>query len=239
MSMLPLLSGQRVKLRSKIVVTFLFLLFVCMTVGSVSANAETSDMSETNAKLADIKDLMETLTGYVDSNKNLVKDITEYIHGENGNYSLNSLVYDQTNDIQTKITVQTEVLTSLQEQTVSNNEVLQDIKQRTGDTVRVLLEVEQGNEGISSTLTTLSDTLIECSADLATLSEQAQADINNAELLQGLNESIDKLNGNIDKINVFLGYLYAFCIFAVIALISVVIFRILWNTLIKNAFTGI
>lgn len=212
---------------------------ICSVVfGSVSVCAETTDMSTTNAKLDNIANLMETLTGYVDSNKNLVQDITEYIHGENGNYSLNSLIYNQTNDIQTKITNTTEILTTLQEQTVSQNSLLEDVKQRTGDTTKLLLEIDQSNDGIASTLTTLSTTLDECSADLAVLSQQAQADINNQQLLNGLNQSIDELNQNIDRVNKFLGFLYAGLIFAVVVTISIIIFRILWNTLIKNMFSG-
>lgn len=218
-------------------VTFSLLCF--LAVGSVSVKAETTDMSETNNKLGAIESAITELKDYMKRNQELVKDITDYIHGENGNYSLNSLIFDQTNETNSKLQEQNEVITSLQEQTVSGNNLLQDVKQRTGDTVTLLLDMNESNEGIASTLTTLSNTLNECSADLATLSDQAQADINNQQLLEGLNVSISELNENIDKINTFLGYMYAFCIFVVIALITVVIFRILWNTLIKNMFTGV
>ena len=207
--------------------------------GSVSVKAETTDMTATNERLDHISSLMETLTGYVDKNKNLTQDLMDYIHGENGNYSLNSLIYNQTNDIQTKITDSTEVLTTLQEQSVSQNSLLEDVKQRTGDTTKLLLDIYQSNDGIASTLTTLSTTLEECSADLAVLSQQAQADINNEQLLNGLNESIDELNQNIDRVNKFLGFLYAGLLFAVVVTLSVIIFRLLWNTLIKNMFSRV
>lgn len=196
-------------------------------------------MTATNERLDHISSLMETLTGYVDKNKNLTQDLMDYIHGENGNYSLNSLIYNQTNDIQTKITDSTEVLTTLQEQSVSQNSLLEDVKQRTGDTTKLLLDIYQSNDGIASTLTTLSTTLEECSADLAVLSQQAQADINNEQLLNGLNESIDELNQNIDRVNKFLGFLYAGLLFAVVVTLSVIIFRLLWNTLIKNMFSRV
>lgn len=207
--------------------------------GSVSVKAETTDMIATNEKLDHISSLMETLTGYVDKNKNLTQDLMDYIHGENGYESLHSLIFNQTNDIQTKITDSTEILTTLQEQTVSQNSLLEDVKQRTGDTTKLLLDITQSNDGIASTLTTLSTTLEECSADLAVLSQQAQADINNEQLLNGLNESIDELNQNIDRVNKFLGFLYAGLLFAVVVTLSVIIFRLLWNTLIKNMFSRV
>ena len=207
--------------------------------GSVSVKAETTDMIATNEKLDHISSLMETLTGYVDKNKNLTQDLMDYIHGENGYESLHSLIFNQTNDIQTKITDSTEILTTLQEQTVSQNSLLEDVKQRTGDTTKLLRDITQSNDGIASTLTTLSTTLEECSADLAVLSQQAQADINNEQLLNGLNESIDELNQNIDRVNKFLGFLYAGLLFAVVVTLSVIIFRLLWNTLIKNMFSRV
>lgn len=202
-----------------------------MTVGSVSVHAETTDMSETNSRLSAIESTLSTLSDYVNTNKEFVREITTYIHSEVG-------LDSRMNDIQNKIVEQTEIIDSMNTTTVSANAVIEDVKQRTGDTVRVLLEIEESNDSIASTLITLSDSVNTTNEHLAILSERAELDINNQQLLEGLNASISDLNENIDKINIFLGYLYAFCIFAVIALITVVIFRILWNTLIKNMFTG-
>lgn len=202
-----------------------------MTVGTVSVKAETTDMSETNSRLSAIETTLNTLTDYVNTNKEFVREIIDYIHGEVG-------LDFRMNEIQNKIVEQTEIIDSLNTTTVSANSILENMKQKTDDTVTVLLDIEESNDSIASTLTSLSSSVEETNAHLAILSEKAELDINNQQLLAGLNASISDLNENIDKINIFLGYLYAFCIFAVIALITVVIFRILWNTLIKNMFTG-
>lgn len=203
--------------------------------------ADTPDMGETNNKLGNIETAISELKDYVKSSKEMIQNIADYINGSNGYYSLNSLIYDQATITNNNIQQQTEVLTSVQEQTVSSNQLLQDIQIKTDDTAHLLADTKNaitGDNGVTSTLTLMSDTLTQCSADLSVLSQQAQADINNEQLLEGLNESIETLNKNIDRINTFLGYLYAFAIFLVVAIISVVIFRLLWNTLIKNVFAG-
>lgn len=65
-----------------------------------------------------------------------------------------------------------------------------------------------------------------------------EADINNAEMMKGLNETLEELNTNLDMMNTFIGYMYAFCIFLLVVIISVVVYRILNKTLINNAFRG-
>ena len=197
-----------------------------MSLSTVSVNAETVDMAETNGILRELKSGIESK---IDNLQTYITTILSEI-----DFKISEVLQSLTN-------YEYPVLSSIfdiQDIQVSQNEILQIISED------VQLSIESQNtinvEQIKQTalIEEIKEVSVSSNKALYRMVEASEADINNAELMQGLNESIADLNENLDMINTFFAYTYAFLIFILVVIIAVVVYRLINKTLIHNMFRG-
>ena len=214
-------------------IIFTLALLLSMSIGTVSVSAETTDMTETNGILREVKSGIESkidaLQTYLAT---ILSDISLKV--DNMNLALTDTEYP----LMSK-------MNELQELQVFQNQIVNDIQTDTDSMLNVQelimdnLIVMYGEQNAQTDyIEEIKKASVSANEAVQKIVSANEADINNAEMMKGLNETLEELNTNLDMINTFIGYMYAFCIFLLVVIISVVVYRILNKTLINNAFRG-
>ena len=214
-------------------IIFTFALLLSLSIGTVSVSAETTDMTETNGILREVKSGIESK---IDALQTYLATILSDISLKVDN--MNLVLTDNEYPLMNK-------MNELQELQVSQNQIVNDIQYDTDSMQNMQamildnLIVMYGEQNAQTDyIEEIKKASVSANEAVQKIVSANEADINNAEMMKGLNETLEELNANLDMINTFIGYMYAFCIFLLVVIISVIVYRILNKTLINNAFRG-
>ncbi|NLE06687.1 MAG: hypothetical protein GX638_18035 [Crenarchaeota archaeon] len=185
----------------------LFLSFICCMGLTVSVYAETNPVNVTVNT--------EQVENELRSIKSLLEPIPETVVQQKvlNDYLVEIDYFNNDNLVQSNQNMNLIEIRDLQKGAISQNQIQND-------------EVIEQLHGIYQA--TVSGNRM-----LKVVANQAELDITNREMLEGLSINIKDLNDNITTINSYLGYLFAFMIIVIVVAVVVFIYNLFHKILIK------